>query len=257
MNAAVTDSGGEPARGQPIKGRRILENLPTRARTTGAAAAARSRMVKRLRMVLPILALFLIVAFILTTQPQNEDTTFLKDFEQVRAATDDLHMASPRFAGLDDNGRPFEITAASAKQTPGNRDIVELEMPRAIQGNAGEESVVTANSGVYRSEFNMLDLSDNVTLEHKIGGSVYVLSAPAATVSINDEIVTSNVGVYGQGPDGETLKADQMKAYNREGRVVFEGNVSMRIYPKSKNTPDDHDASKAPDLKEMEINKPL
>ena len=70
-------------------------------------------------------------------------------------------------------------------------------------------------------------------LEHEIGNNVYVFRSPAATVDIKDELVSSDAGVGGDGPGGGALKADSMKAYNAEGRIVFEGNVSMRIYPNS------------------------
>ena len=47
-----------------------------------------------------------------------------------------------------------------------------------------------------------------------------------------------------------------MKAYNAEGRVVFEGNVHMRIYPKNtapENQPKDADK---PALKDVDIENP-
>lgn len=250
MSAVDANNDGKPVRGQPIAGRRVLENLPSRARTTGEAALARSRTVRRLRLALPIFAVVLIAAFVFNTQSNGVDDAFLDDFEDITAATEELRMANPRFAGVDHNGKPFEITANAAKQNPDSKDIVELEKPRAVQGHAEEKSVVTAESGVYQSEANILLLNDNVKLEHEIGQNTYILTSPAATVSIKDEIVTSDAGVGGQGPDGGALKADRMKAYNAEGRVIFEGNVSMRIYPKTGKA----DNASA-DLKDEEISE--
>ena len=40
-------------------------------------------------------------------------------------------------------------------------------------------------------------------------------------------------GVGGEGQDGSKLNAERMTAYRAEGRVVFEGSVSMRFYPNS------------------------
>lgn len=255
MSAAVIDKDGELAPDLSATGRRVLGNLPTRARTTGAQALARSRMVRRLRLALPILALVLFAVFILNTQSNGVDDAFLEDFEDLTASTEELRMANPRFAGVDDKGQPFEITARSAKQNPGRRDVVELEQPRAVQGDADEISVVTADSGVYQSEANILELTDSVTLEHTIGKDTYVLRSPSAIVSIKDKVVTSGAGVGGKSSDGNALKADRMKAYNAEGRVVFEGNVSMRIYPKLEKDNDDGDNG-APALKDVEINEP-
>lgn len=260
MNAAVTENDRASApsteRGQPIKGRRVLDSLPSRARTTNRAAAARSRLIRRLRIALPIVALVLIAAFIFNTRSTGVDEAFLDDFKELTAATEELRMANPRFAGIDDKGKPFEIQAEWAIQEPGEKEMIGLEKPRAVQGEADDLTIVTADSGVYQSEQNILELSDNVTLEHAIGKNIYVFRSPAATVSMGDEVVTSNAGVGGEGPDGGALKADRMKAYNAEGRVVFEGNVSMRIYPKSKKEPATDAQSDAPSLKDVEIDNP-
>ena len=248
MNAAVSEHdrvASGPERGQPIAGRRALDSLPSRARTTSAAAAARSRTIRRLRIALPIVAAVLIAAFIFNTQSNTIDEAFLEDFEDLTAATE-KRMANPRFAGIDDEGKPFEILADWAVQTPDNENVLDLEKPRAVQGVEGDVTVVTAETGVYQSEENILELVDNVTLEHSIGQDLYIFRSPAATVSIDDEVVTSSAGVGGQGPDGGALKADRMRAYNAEGRVVFEGNVSMRIYPKTKDEPAENASGDAP-----------
>ena len=260
MTAAAADhdrdADPERVRGKPIKGRRALDSLPSKARTTGAAAAARSRLVRRLRLALPIVALALIATFIFNSQNNGVDNAFLEDFEDLTAAAGDRRMVNPRFAGIDDKGKPFEIEAEWAIQDPGADEVVELENPRAVQGEGGESTTVTAERGIYKSEANILELENNVTLEHTIGQDVYILRAPAATVLMKDEIVTSDVGVGGEGPDGGALRADRMRAYNSEGRVVFEGNVSMRIYPKSTKQPAQDDADAPPPLKDVEINEP-
>ena len=230
-----------------------LSTLPSRSRTTGHKAAARSRLVRRLRIALPILAVVLVAAFLFNTQNQTVDQAFLDEFQDIAATTDELQMANPRFSGVDDKGKPFLITANAAKQASENKNIVELEMPRAVQGSEDDTTVVTAEKGVFESERNILELSEGVRLEHEIGNSVYVFRSPAATVNIRDEIVTSNAGVGGDGPNGGALKADRMTAYNGEQRIVFEGNVSMRIYPETDS--DGNTLIAPPLLKDVEINE--
>ena len=98
-----------------------------------------------------------------------------------------------------------------------------LERPKAIQGDEGEANTVTAEKGVFSSESNILELSDGVQLNHRIGNEIYVFRSDAATVSIDDETVISDVGVGGEGPDGGSLKADRMQAYNGEGTCCLRG----------------------------------
>ena len=210
-------------------GRRILD-IPVRQRVTGAQAAARSQIVRRLRVALPALALVLVVALLANTRKSGDDKAFLNDFATLDATPTQLQMASPRFAGVDDKGHPYEITTESAVQNPGEGQIVNLQKPRAVTSSGADKDVVTADKGVFQIDQKILTLEDGVTLEHHIGVDAYKLKTDKATVSIDGETVHAPTPIEGEGPAG-ALRADSMRAYNNEGRVVFEGNVSMRIYP--------------------------
>lgn len=258
MNSTATDQNEVNASAEPAPKRRVLDTLPMQARTTGDQAAARSRLVRRLRVILPITALVLVAAFFFNTQSNSVDEAFLKDFEDVASFAVDKQMLSPSFAGTDSSGKPFEISADTAFQHTTQKDVVELERPKAVQGKDAETTVVTADKGLYRTDAKVLELRDSVTLQHDVGDDTYIFRSPAATVSIDDEIVSSDAGVGGSGPDGRALKADRMKAYNGEGRVVLEGNVHMRIYPKSTTSlkNDSDSATPAPALKDVDIETP-
>lgn len=229
MNAVVreTDDG---AAGAPEPRRRILDSLPNRRRLTGEQAAARTLIVRRLRVALPALAGVLILALLFNTKSRDGDEAFLEDFANHEATPEELRMANPRFAGVDDDGHPYDITAEMALQAPGVREIVELVNPRAVTTGVDTRTEVVASKGVFKTDDNILNLSEGVTLNHSVGDETYVFSTPAATVSLHDETVQSTSGVEGHS-GSNTLRADGMRAYNSEGRTVFEGNVSMRIFP--------------------------
>ncbi|WP_428408574.1 LPS export ABC transporter periplasmic protein LptC [Hyphococcus sp.] len=261
MTTVVTDEKKPLEPTQLASRRRALDSLPSQARTTGDKAAARSRLVRRLRIALPILALVLVAAFLFNTRSNDVDDAFLDDFKDIDASAEELSMASPRFAGIDNKGKPFEITAEAARQNTNVKDVVSLERPHAVQGVNNGSTVVSADKGVYRSDVNILELEDQVTLQHEVGSEVYIFRAPSATVSIKDEIVTSDTGVGGEGPDGRELTAERMKAYNADGRVVFEGNVHMRIYPKNavpknEGIETNNDVGDKPALKDVDIENP-
>jgi lipopolysaccharide export system protein LptC len=217
-----------PPRAEP---RRRLEALPSRQRITGEQAAARSKLVRRLRIALPAVALVLVAGLFLNTRNERPDDAFLEDFKDMTATPDEYQMAKPSFAGVDSKGKPYEIKADRASQAAGNQEVVELVRPRAVTRGPDEETEVSAERGVFRTDTSRLDLSDEVTLRRRIGNEVYVLKTPAATVSMSDETVLSDAGVEGSSEAG-SLRADRMRAYNAEGRMVLEGNVRMRIYPK-------------------------
>lgn len=210
-------------------GRRILD-IPVRQRLTSEQAAARSLLVRRLRVALPILALALVAALLANTRKSANDDAFLNDFASLDATPKELQMASPRFAGVDDNGNPYEITTETALQAPGQHEIVQLKNPRAVTSSDSTKDIVTADKGIFEINSKVLTLEDGVTLEHYIGVDAYKLRTQKATVSIDGETVHAPATVEGEGPAG-ALRADSMRAYNNEGRVVFEGNVRMRLYP--------------------------
>ena len=227
----------DAAAGNTANKRRTLDSLPTGRRLTGEEAAARTAMVRRLRLILPGVALALIAAFFLTTRTEGVDDAFLEDFKDVQATPENLRMANPHITGVDASGNPFDITAAEATSTPDRKDYVSLTAPTAVTRDGEETTTASADNGLFSQEENLLELENNVTLDHRIGAETYRFVTPAATVAIDDQRVTTTAGVDGVGPNGETLRADRMNANNRDGRVIFEGNVSMRIYPSKTQTP--------------------
>lgn len=234
MNATIIEDApaGKAAATSGRTNRGSLDSLTIRRRTTGAEAAARAAMMRRLRVALPTIALILVAVFFLTTRKGGGDEAFLEDFADVNATTQNLSSAKPQFSGVDSRGNPYEITAESASQTPDNKDLVKLDRPRAVTAGGKDDSVVEAAAGVFDTEAKTLLLRDGVTLEHEIGRDNYVLRSATATVSIDDQTVKTGNGVVGEGPRGSTLKADRMQANNRDGVVIFEGGVTMRLYPK-------------------------
>jgi lipopolysaccharide export system protein LptC len=252
LNPAAT-SGDVPA-ALARTNRGALESLTIRRRTTGEQAAARATLMRRLRIALPVLALLLVAAFFLNTRKGAGDDAFLDDFADLNATTQNLRSAKPQFSGVDAKGNPYEITADSASQKPESKEIVELDQPRAVTVGGDQQSVVEAESGIFNTDNKRLLLQDGVTFEHAIGRDNYVLKTSAATVSIDDQTVESDQGVTGAGPGGATLKADRMQADNRDGGVVFEGSVSMRLYPKQIEGSADASPKTSDDPKNGELN---
>jgi len=194
---------------------------------------ARSRLVRRLRFILPVLAVVLIGLFILTSQNSNDDeAAFLDDLAVADVMTQEATVVKPTFAGIDNDGQPYEITAATATQDPNNDEIVALNDPRALLRDGNATTLATAKNGSFKSDDNILQLNENVTLERKISGSTYVLKSSEAVVAIEQKTVTSNSGVTGSADKG-ILSADSMEVFNDEGRIVFKGNVRMKFEPKA------------------------
>lgn len=233
----IAPPGRDGARPAGRTNRGSLDSLTIRRRTTGEDAVSRARFMRRMRIALPILALILIATFLVNTRQDGVDDAFLEDFADLEATPQNLKTAKPHFTGVDARGNPYEITAEAAVQQSGAGKIVDLESPRAVTSAADERSVVAAKAGAFDADTKLLELREGVTFEHSVGGANFVLKTPAATYAIDDRTVVSDKGVDGEGSDGERLKADRMTADDKDGKLVFEGNVSMRIFPRRTEEP--------------------
>ncbi len=252
MNATATQEAQGEAAARPAgrTNRGSLDSLTIRRRTTGESAAARAAMMRRLRIALPLAAVALIGAFIFNTRTTGGDDAFLNDFAELNATTGNLSSVKPQFSGVDNRGNPYEITADAANQKTDNRELVDLDRPRAVTAGGDAKSIVEATAGVFNTDEKKLLLKDGVTFEHAIGRDNYVIRSDTATVSIDDQTVISDAAVNGDGPGGAKLRADKMTANNRDGVVVFEGGVTMRLYPKTETGGAPAEKSVAPLLKD-------
>jgi LPS export ABC transporter protein LptC len=203
-------------------------------RLTKRKARRHSSIVRALRMILPTLSVGIFALFLIMATPRTVDPTFQDQFGNLETVGRDLRMEMPRFTGEDNVGRPYELVAGAATQDPRAPKLIALENPEALQADkTKDQALVTAKSGLYRVEDKMLDLNTNVELEQGIGTNVWIMRTEAATLALENQTVTTQVGVYGENNRG-SIRADKMTAYKEEGRTVFENNVRMILKPKQR-----------------------
>lgn len=232
MSEAEEASGGANA-GRSGARRDVLDSLAPRRRLTGEQAAARSRFVARMRVALPVVVLVLVGIFLLSARRGGTEDVRLNDFATEQVKKQNMTVAGANIAGVTRDGKPYKVEFRELTQSVDDADIADLVDPKATTKGDKEDSVVTAARGRLDQQKNELMLEKDVTLTHRIGGESYVLKAPSADVDVKGGVVTVTTGVVGTSETGG-LRADRMTAYNADGRVVLDGNVSMRIYPKKK-----------------------
>ena len=141
------------------------------AGTAAEVGTRHSRRVALLKRVLPVIgvALLLLVAIWPRLAPLWDRMRVALPAIDLRHAKE-LQMVNPRYAGVDRTGRPFVVTAASGRQVPDRQDLMSLRAPRAdVKTQGGADIVITAATGVYQSQSQMLDLFQEVTLVHQNG----------------------------------------------------------------------------------------
>ncbi len=187
----------------------------------GGADNRHSRRVALLKRLLPAIAvaLLLLIAMWPRLAPLWERMRLAFPAIDLRAARE-LQMVNPRYAGIDRQGRPFVITAATGRQLPDQQDLMSLQEPRAdIKTHSGADITLTARTGIYQSQTQLLDLMDDVTLVHQ-NGTRFVTES--ARVDGTANTAAGDAPVEGHGPSGD-IKAQGFRILDKGDTIIFTG----------------------------------
>jgi lipopolysaccharide export system protein LptC len=186
-----------------------------------------SRRVALLKRALPAsgLALLLVIAVWPRLAPLWERMRLAFPAIDLREARQ-LRMINPRYAGVDRLGRPFVVTAAVGRQVPDRQDLMSLEAPRAdLKTHSGADVVITAATGIYQSQAQLLDLFSEVTLVHQ-NGTRFVTDT--ARVDVANNAVEGPDPVVGNGPSGD-VKAQGFRVLDKGDTIVFTGKSDLLL----------------------------
>lgn len=161
-----------------------------------------SRAVNLLKRLLPVIggALLLLVAAWPRLAPLLDSVRLAVSTIDLREARE-LKMIDPRYTGTDRLNRPYVVTAAVGRQAPNGSGLMSLEKPRAVMiVHGGAKVVLTATTGVYQSQAQLLDLFGDVTLTHQ-NGTRFVTQRAHANVAANT--AEGDDPIEGHGPSGD------------------------------------------------------
>jgi lipopolysaccharide export system protein LptC len=195
---------------------------PSRRRwAPSAAQIARRRVAIRIaKWFMPLAGVGLLVAIAVWPElDRMEDRARVSFRRVIQAAPEAVRLVEPRYQGLDDQNRPFTVTATVATQTE-DPDIVDLDRPRAdVLLTDGSWVLLESKQGRFDKGRHLLDLSGDVTLWQD-GGNMLVTAA--AEVQLQEGSASGDKPVAAQGPFG-TLVSEGFRLTERGQVVVFTG----------------------------------
>jgi lipopolysaccharide export system protein LptC len=218
----------DDARGRDVIAPKLAGVPPAPRRRHNAASAAqvapsapaiarRRRRIGFAKLALPALAACLLAAVALW--PELTGTNQLGESArpgQPQVASGQILDA--RYRGVDEAGRRYTITAATATQNGG--DLVNLVEPKGdIGGAVGPWLFGEARQGVFDRTRRQLDLSGDVTLYRSDGT---ILTTDTATMDLANGVAVSDDRVHVEGPFG-TLDAQGFAASDGGKVVRFTG----------------------------------
>ncbi|WP_300166118.1 LPS export ABC transporter periplasmic protein LptC [Bradyrhizobium sp.] len=208
-----------------------------------AAAARHSRLVRILRVAVPVAVLVSVAAIVLTSIFNPFRMLLPKlpvDMGNLVVSGTKITMESPHMAGFSADQRPYEVWAKTATQDVTDPDHVELKGLRAKMVSQDQSTVtLTAQDGSMNTKDQLLDLRHDIHLQTSSGYEAW-LSQAAIDMAKGD--VASDERVDVKLTNG-TLSSDRLRITGSGEVIRFEGNVVMHLDNLNTAPPD---ASAAP-----------
>jgi lipopolysaccharide export system protein LptC len=214
------DSLAAPGAERGPSGRRTL--LPSRARVqlSKGAIARRRALVQLAKLLLPVGALALLAAIALWPEFDSAEDRGRVAFRRVTQTTADaMRISGARYQGVDEQNRPYNVTANSAVQRD-ESGLIDLTQPRAdILLTNGAWLLLESQQGQFDRPQNQLNLQGNVTLWHDNGTT---MKTEAAHIDVRAAEADSDSPTAAQGPFG-TLQSEGFRLRERGQVVIFTG----------------------------------
>jgi lipopolysaccharide export system protein LptC len=206
----------------------------TQERTQSASRASRefararrhSRLVRILKIGLPMLAAVIVVGGIAVTWIAR---SLPEDFAVTGTSIEDgrIVMQDPRMSGIDSQNRPYELVAERAIQAL-NGGGVDLEKITAkIALDEDMSATIEAASGKYDSAAETLALGGGVRVDTTDGITIRLT---AADIDIATGALIGSGPVRIETPD-QTIESSSLNLSNRGEVITFGGRVKMLLRP--------------------------
>ena len=210
--------------------RRRLSYDPTATRGDQAFDAARrhSRLVHRLRYILPALAVAAVGVFWATIRFIPGDFATIASLPSIDAARNAVVMDKPHISGFEGTRRAYELKADSAIQSLDDPKVMTF---KTIDASVGLDTAGTAKidaaTGVYDSRDNTLVLKDGIAIKTTSG---YWASFKEAVIDLATGSLTSSQPVEIRTSKG-TIRANSVEVSDRGKRIAFRNGVSVTYLP--------------------------
>jgi lipopolysaccharide export system protein LptC len=180
---------------------------------------ARRRFVINLtKWVLPVAATALLASIALWPEIQVSATRTRLAMNHVAGEVDGGKVIDARYNGVDEKGRPYTLTAATAWQIDPER--VGLTSPKGdITLVNGTWLMLTAKQGTFMQHLNQLDLVTDVTLYRDDGTTMHTQSA---SVDLKAGAAAGSDPTHVEGPFG-VLDAQGFTVMDKGSAIDFPG----------------------------------
>lgn len=208
---------------------RLLATAPRSA----TYAPAYTQLVRRLRIVLPVLGVLTVLGVAFWPRIHalfNRPTETSQEEREAR-------MVNGRFVGADVHGRPYTVTYESAHQPPGGGPVDMVNPVAELTLQNGHWVALRAEHGRYDQAAGLIDLSGHVELFHDEG---YRFATERAHVEFAKNLIWGDRAVEGRGPKGEIF-ARGFRVINNGDAITFTAPAKLLLRPDAAQIPEPGD----------------
>jgi lipopolysaccharide export system protein LptC len=196
----------------------IPRSLGDARRPARLARPQRRWLVALAKRVLPLVALALLLLVAFWPEIQGNGDRNRISYRRIDITPEGGQLTDAHYQGVDDNGRPYTVTATRVRQVGPER--TDLEAPKAdMQMQSGEWLMVQAKRGIFEQKANRLDLAGEVTLYRDDGT---MLVTESASLDMRANAAAGHDMVHAEGPFG-VLDAQGFTVLDRGAVVQFTG----------------------------------
>jgi lipopolysaccharide export system protein LptC len=189
-------------------------------------AARHSRLVRRLRLAIPICVGVVVAVYVLASFFNPWSVLSRLPSSKLNISGTKVTMDAPKLAGYTRDGRGYELTAAAAAQDLKRPQFIELKDVRAkveLQ-NSGLVNV-SADGGVYDNKTEVVVLNRNVIITSSSGYEIRLIEA---RLDIRKGDIVSDQAVEVLLSNGR-IDAKQFEVTENGDTVYFRGGVVMTM----------------------------
>jgi lipopolysaccharide export system protein LptC len=189
-------------------------------RPPSAGRLARRRWAINLtKWVLPAAALALLTTIAVWPEMQQASERARLAMGRISAEVKSGQLVDAHYRGVDDNGRPFTLTAATARQIDPER--IDLTMPKGdITMQDGTWLMLHSKKGIFIQHANQLDLTEDVTLYRDDGTTMLTQSA---SIDMKNGAAAGSEPVHAEGPFGTLDAQGGFTVVDKGAAIQFAG----------------------------------
>jgi len=199
--------------------RRGARRVPTRG-----GLLRRRLMINTSKFFLPAAALLLLSSIALWPEFHRASDTVRGVMRGLSVTVDGARLSNAHYNGIDERGRPYTVTAATATQR--GQDRIDLTVPNADMTLENRSWLnVKSRQGVYMRQEEQLDLSHDVVLYRDDGTT---MTTDSASVEMKAGVASSASATHVEGPFG-TLDAAGFTTVDKGAAIQFWGPVHLEM----------------------------